>query len=175
MCFIADYTAREANIVSTSQSSPLEGHHQLYPASNLLNGKGLNGKFGGDNCVATNYGPTQWVSFELEAPEKLSSIQITPRLDCCPERSQNFHVSIGPSKSYDPNEPLCLPVISKLVLQEGLTEYKCTGKLHEGKYVKITRGVDGSDGLIDICEVKIFTVGGNRMLLGEIILGLGQL
>ena len=167
LCFIAASIARKANIVGTSQSSFGYGN---YPASNLLNEKGLKGKFGGDSCVHTDFGHPQWISFELERPEFLFSIQITPRLDpCCRERSRKISVTIGPSKSYDAKEPLCLPEISQLVLQEGLTEYKCTGMPHSGKYVKIARGVDGSEGVLDICEVRIFTVGGNHTLLGGII------
>ena len=155
--------AVEANIVSSSQSSNYQGK---YPASLLLDGKGLDGIFQGDSCAHTEGGPLQWVSFELESPKKLSHVQITPRLDHMGShgdlrrsRAQNVVITIGPSKSYDPNEPLCLPMIPQLVLEAGLTDYKCTGTLHEGKYVKIARGVDGSsDGMIEICEVKIFTL-----------------
>ena len=183
MCFIAADTAREARIVSTCQSSfilGLSGNNQ-YPASNLLNGKGLNGTFDGDNCAITNFGSTQWISFELEVPQNLLfSIQITPRLDCCPERSRNIHVTIGPSRSYNPREPLCRPMFD-LELQKGLTEYKCTGELHQGRlvkssgkvlrgrFVKISNGLNGSGRILDICEVEIFTVRGNQMLLGVII------
>ena len=88
-------------------------------------------------------------------------------------RSRNISVTIGPSESYDPNEQPCLPMFD-LVLQEGLYEYRCTGELHQGKYVKITRGLDGSGGLINICEVKIFTVGGNHTLCCSIIGGIIQ-
>ena len=69
---------------------------------------------------------------------------------------RNISVTIGPSESYDPNEQPCLPMFD-LVLQEGLYEYRCTGELHQGKYVKITRIGNGIDGIVNICEVKIFT------------------
>ena len=160
MCFIAADKVRQARIASTTQSS---FYHSNYTATNLLNNKGLSGMFKGDNCARTNYGPTPtWFSFELEIPLKLFSVQITPRLDCCPERSQNISVTISPSVEYDPDEHLCSTF--DLVLERGLTEYKCTGKLHQGRFVKISRHVNGSDGIIDICEVKIFTVGGNHNL-----------
>ena len=152
--------AVEAKIVSSSQSSNYLGK---YPASLLLDGKGLDGIFQGDSCAHTEHGPLQWVSFELESPKKLSHVQITPRLDHLGNgfrrsRAQNVVITIGPSKSYDPNEPLCLPMIPQLVLEAGLTDYNCTGTPHEGKYVKIASGVDGkSDGMIEMCEVKIFT------------------
>ena len=163
---------RAAQIVSTSQSSFWRNNHSLYPVSNLINDKGHSGRFKGYNCARTNYGPTEWFTFELKVPQTLFSIKITPRLDCCPERSQNIGVTIGSSRSYNPKEPLCLPVIPQLALEEGLTEYKCTGELHQGRFVKITRHADGNDGIMgmmDICEIKIFTVGGNHTLIGGII------
>ena len=142
--------------MSSSQSS----FWRHYPASNLLNGKGLDGRFEGDNCAHTDHGPNQWFSFDLGVPKKLSRVQIVPRIwdstDC--DRTQNVKITIGPSESYDPDEPACL-MIPQLVMKAGFTDYNCTGALHEGKYVKISRGLDGRDGMMDFCEVKIFTRG----------------
>ena len=73
-------------------------------------------------------------------------------MDCCRDQGKNIRISIGPSKDYDPSEPLCLPEIAELVWSEGLQDYICTGNLHEGKYVKISRV-----GWIVLCEVKVFT------------------
>ena len=141
-----------------SSMSSMWGYH---PASNLLNGKGLDGSFGGDRCVATNHGANQWISFELADPRKLSRVQIAPRRTggLGTSRSVNILVTIGPSESYDANEPSCLPMIPVLNMDPGLTDYKCIEPLHEGKYVKFSRGLDGSDGIMDFCEVKIFTIG----------------
>ena len=145
--------------MSSSQSS----FWRHYPASNLLNGKGLDGRFEGDNCAHTDHGPNQWFSFDLGVPKKLSRVQIVPRLDGGGgdggDRERRITITIGPSESYDPNEPACLPMIPQLVMKAGFTDYNCTGALHEGKYVKFSRGLDGSDGVMDFCEVKIFTKG----------------
>ena len=65
---------------------------------------------------------------------------------------KNVRITIGPSEVYDPNEPLCLPEIPKLGNNPGLQDYFCTGYLHEGKFVKISRA-----GMLNICEVKVFT------------------
>ena len=73
-------------------------------------------------------------------------------MDCCRDQGQNIRITIGPSKEYDPSEPLCLPEIYELVWSEGLQDYICTGDLQEGKYVKISRV-----GWIVLCEVKVFT------------------
>ena len=148
---------KEATIVNSTKSSMLNGHFASY----LLNGKGLDGVWQGDHCALISHGENGWFSFELDAPEKLSRVQIAPRVGT-PHRARNVHITIGPSVSYDPNEPYCLPMIPQLVMKAGFTDYNCTEPLHEGKYVKISRGVDGTDGVMDLCEIKIFTKGSNR-------------
>ena len=145
-------TEREASIMGTYESSISNG----YSASNLVDGKGLNGKMGEGFCAHTKSGrdTNNWFSLELAAPQKISRVQITPRLDCCSDRAQNIRITIGPSKSYDPNEPLCLPEIPQLTMEEGLTDYICTTPLHEGKYIKISRETSK----LNLCEVKIFAI-----------------
>ena len=149
-CVVISGPDREASIQSASESSIYDGLSAEY----LLDGKGLNGNMEEFRCAHTERetGTVQWFSLELAVPQNISRIQITPRLDCCPKRVRDISITIGPSKSYDPNEPLCLPKITQLVLEEGLTNYWCTGTVHEGKYVKISR-----DHSMILCEVKVFT------------------
>ena len=166
------------------------GNWNPYPAFNLINQKGKSGRDLGDNCARTSAnisGPIQWFSLEILNPQDLVySIHIAPRLNCCPEAildinthcrekfnpqcskrikemSQNISVTIGPSRAYNSTEPLCRPMFN-LELNENLTEYrctgdcighKCTGELHHGKRVKISR-----EGILNLCEVEIFTVAG---------------
>ena len=95
----------------------------------------------------------EWFSLELEVAEKISRVQIARRVDAKEkDRDHNFIITVGPSQSYDPNEPLCLPVVN-LTLAAGLQDYNCTGDLHEGKFVKISRG-----GTMNLCEAKVFTL-----------------
>ena len=107
---------KEAPILNTYQSTIA----YLRDASKLLDGKGLNGittRHGHWNngiCAHTQQGENHWFSLELAVPQKISRVQITPRLDClpgCEARAQNIRITNGPSKSYDPNEKLCLPEI----------------------------------------------------------------
>ena len=127
-----------------------------WAASNLLDGKGLDGNMSEGFCSHTISGRDvdNWFSLELAIPQKISRVQITPRLDNKPDRAKNIRITIGPSKSYDPNEPLCLPEISQLTMEEGLTDYICTTPLHEGKYIKISREASK----LNLCEVKIFAI-----------------
>ena len=80
-------------------------------------------------------------------------------MDCCWEQGQKIRITIGPSQSYDPSEPLCLPEITELQRVAGLQDYTCTGNLHSGKYVKIHKTyVHGQSDLgLVLCEVKVFT------------------
>ena len=121
-----------------------------------MDGKGLNGDMDDGFCAHTksNEHNDNWFSLELAASEKISRVEITPRLDCCHDRAENIRITIGPSQSYDPNEPLCLPEISKLTMVAGLTSYDCTTPLHDGKYVKISR----YQPKLNLCEVKVFTI-----------------
>ena len=151
--FLVSAIEREASIVNTYESS-IDGSNS---ASNLVDGQGLNGNIFEGFCSHTRITSDEvnhWFSLELAVPEKISRVQIVPRLDCCYYRAKNIHISIGPSQSYDPNEPLCLPEIPQLVMEEGLTDYKCTQLQHKGKFVKISRKGDA----LNLCEVKIFTL-----------------
>ena len=145
--------------MGTVQSSNYE---QKYPASKLIDGFGIDGRWCHQSptcCAHTNGGTLEWFSLELESPKKITRVQIANRVDCCSERGHNIRISIGPSSAYDPNEPLCLPQISELKPQPGLQDYVCTGHLHRGKFVKISRA-----GILNLCEVKIFTLKGKVLL-----------
>ena len=141
---------KEAAIVRAFESSK---YSDDLSASNLLDGKGLDGDMTKGFCSHTNAETDVWYSLELEVPQKISSVQLTPRLDCCEDRQENIRITIGPSKAYEPNEPLCLPKITKLTMEEGLTTYNCTKPLHEGKYIKISR----ESGMLNLCEAKVIT------------------
>ena len=108
-------------------------------------------------CAHTaNSANDEWFSLELEEEKRVAKVQIARRMDNCGDCSaqgQNIRISIGPSQSYDPSEPLCLPEINELQRNEGLQDYICTGDLHLGKFVKISKV-----GWIALCEVKIFTL-----------------
>ena len=150
--FISD----EATIVGTAQSSVLRASGIWMYASKLIDGLGLDGRFSNENGCAhsdrNNDASIEWFSLELQAPAKITRVQIAPDMDL---RMTNVRITIGPSMVYDPDEPLCLPEIPALVHQPGLQDYACNGDLHEGKFVKIARA-----GVLDLCEVKVFTLAG---------------
>ena len=153
----------EVTIVGTSQSSVYtDDDGNSFPASKLTDGLGLDGMFKntplGCACAYQPGGSIEWFSLELTIPQNLTRVQIAARLDLGQnernwERERNISITIGPSEAYDSDEPLCRPVIPELSHQPGLQDYNCTGDLHEGKYVKISR-----DGKLNLCEAKVFTL-----------------
>ena len=136
-------------------ASSVAGSGSHYQPSKLIDGGGLDGSWNdlqnGFCAHTSDGGGMEWFSLEFESPKKVTRVQIANRVDCCWERGQNVLISIGPSEAYDPNEPLCLSQIGELSRQPGLQDYVCTGDLHEGRFVKISRA-----GYLNLCEVKVF-------------------
>ena len=105
-------------------------------------------------CAHTDYEVhRQWFSLELQASQKITRIQIANNIDCSGRQMSNVSITIGPSKVYDPNEPQCLPVINVLVHGPSLQDYFCTGDLHKGKFIKISR-----EGVMSLCEARVYTL-----------------
>ena len=136
----------EAVIVGTAESFAWEN---IYSASKLIDGLGLDGNWASRGCAHTALNGNQWFSFELRVPQQITRVRIVNRKQSC-QRGRNIRISIGPSKGYDPNEPLCLE-IPELVCGGGFQDFWCTD-LHVGKFVKISRA-----GNMNLCEVEIFS------------------
>ena len=136
----------EAVIVGTAESSVWQTH---YSAAKLVDGLGLDGSWPSNGCAHTERNGNEWFSFELRVPQKITRVNIVNRDASC-ERGRNIRITIGPSKGYDPNEPLCLE-IPELVCGGGFQDFWCTD-LHVGKFVKISRA-----GNMNLCEVEIFS------------------
>ena len=101
-------------------------------------------------CAHTgNSNGRNWFSLELPTAEKVTKVQIARRTDCCWQQGQNIKITIGPSSSYDTNEPTCLPEID--LRASGLQDYLCTENPPPGKFVKLSK-----IGLLALCEVKVF-------------------
>ena len=99
-------------------------------------------------------GGLQWFSLELDGPQTVAKVQIARRTDRDSQgntQGKNIRITVGPSREYDQDEPLCLPEIPDLKLYgNGLVDYNCNKEV-TGRYVKISR-----HGTLAICEVKVF-------------------
>ena len=102
-------------------------------------------------CAHTKNGVgREWFSLELPTAQKVTKVQIARRMDCCWDQGQNIKITIGPSASYDPNEPTCLE-ITDLKRESGLQDYFCSENPPPGKFVKLSK-----IGWVALCEVKVF-------------------
>ena len=109
-------------------------------------------------CAHTLKGEREWFSLELPTAQKVTKVQIARRMgngwkDGVWHQGQNIKITIGPSKSYDPNEPTCLPEIRDLTRAKGLEDYVCTDDPPPGKFVKLSK-----KGSLALCEVKVFAI-----------------
>ena len=102
-------------------------------------------------------GGRQWFSLQLDGPQTVAKVQIARRTDRDSQgntQGKNITITVGPSREYDQDEPLCLPEIPDLRLYgNGLVDYNCNKEV-TGRYVKISRHHD--NGGFAICEVKVF-------------------
>ena len=137
----------EATIVGTSQSGVAYGQD----ASNLVDGKGIDGSFSGCAHTLENSPLGQWFSLELDAIRTVTRVQIARRTDY-EDQGKNVKITIGPSRVYDAHEPMCRPEIPNLT-HGGLIDYPCTEGPKKGKYVKISKPAGWS---LVLCEVKVF-------------------
>ena len=152
---IAPGASQEAMIVGTSQSSALHWNGNKFPASMLVDELALDGRWSdAGGCAATNGKGIQWFSLELETPGIVRKVQIARRMYGSWEQGQRIRITIGSSKGYDSNDPLCLPEIPELKREVGLVDYVCNPG-QEGKFVTIST----TKRVMALCEVRVFTQG----------------
>ena len=93
----------------------------------------------------------EWFSLELPTAQKVTKVQIARRMDsCCLGHGYAIKITIGPSKSFDGNEPACTNILS-LKRESGLQDYVCKDNPPPGKFVKLSH-----IGWFSLCEVKVF-------------------
>ena len=152
---------REATIVGTYQSSIHRNGRGTYPAAKLIDGIlqwDDHGKFG---CAHTEGGSMpEWFSLELASTQQVTKVQLIG-YSHGGDQSKDVSITIGPSKEYDANEPLCRPVIDNL--HTTMTDYECTGDPKYGKYVKLS----SERNWFTMCEVKVYTTGTGPATTGE--------
>ena len=130
-----------------------------YPAAKLLDGISTDGKWQADDgrfgCAHTEGGSMpQWFSLELNGTLQVTIVRLVGRETYPNGQGKDVSITIGPSKSYDANEPRCRPVIP-YVNASALTDYECTGDPIYGKYVKIS----SRRNYFTMCEAQVVTNG----------------
>ena len=141
--------------MGTSQSSVFQWNGNEFPASMLVDGLGLDGIWSDEGgCAATEPNGIQWFSLELETPRYITKVQIARRMNRW-EQGQGISITIGSSKEYNSNDPLCLPEIPDLAREVGLVNYVCNPS-QEGKFITISKDIGHTGHVMTLCEAKVF-------------------
>ena len=151
--------------MGTYQSSIHRNNAGTYPAAKLIDGISLNGNWrdnGEYGCAHTEGGSMpEWYSLELASTQQVTKVRLVGRQGYTSTQGKDVSITIGPSKEYDANEPLCRPVIDNL--HTTMTDYECTGDPKYGKYVKLS----SERNWFTMCEVKVYTTGTGPATTGE--------
>ncbi|XP_059356975.1 uncharacterized protein LOC132095895 [Carassius carassius] len=105
-------------------------------------------------CSSTNAQTNPWWRVDLRYIYRVSSVVITNRLDCCPERMNGAEIRIGNSlENNGNNNPICA-VISSIPAGVSST-YICNNM--EGRYVNLI--IPGDSRVLTLCEVEVYGEG----------------
>ena len=150
--------------MGTYQSGIYFSGPRQWPASKLVDGFGLDGVWGCGGCATAERGEgflgPEYFSLELDVPQIVTKVQIVRRMDYTEHQGHNVTISVGQSKYYEEEEPLCLPEIPELQERGGFVDYNCTKEV-KGKYVKIS----STESTFSLCEVKVFILSEGKLSL----------
>ncbi|XP_028281488.1 uncharacterized protein LOC114448621 isoform X2 [Parambassis ranga] len=106
--------------------------------------------FSESSCTHTSREDNPWWSVDLLNTYKITSVTVTNRKDCCPERLNGAEIRIGNSLSDNGNaNPRCAVITS---IPAGATQtFECNGM--EGRYVNIV--IPGRKEYLTLCEVEV--------------------
>uniref|UniRef100_A0A8C2C0E7 Fucolectin tachylectin-4 pentraxin-1 domain-containing protein n=1 Tax=Cyprinus carpio TaxID=7962 RepID=A0A8C2C0E7_CYPCA len=103
------------------------------------------------SCSSTDIQTNPWWRVDLHYIYRVSSVVITNRLDCCPERINGAEIRIGNSlENNGNNNPICA-VISSIPAGVSST-YICNDM--DGRYVNLF--LPGDSRFLTLCEVEVY-------------------
>ncbi|XP_073693717.1 uncharacterized protein [Garra rufa] len=108
----------------------------------------------GSSCSSTNSQTNPWWRVDLRYIYRISTVVITNRLDCCPERINGAEIHIGNSlENNGNNNPICTVIPS---IPAGVSStYVCNNM--EGRYVNLF--IPGDSRFLTLCEVEVYGEG----------------
>ncbi|XP_073536104.1 fucolectin-6-like [Phyllobates terribilis] len=104
--------------------------------------------FNSDSCTHTDLEKDPWWKLDLSQSYKISTVVITNRMDCCPERLMGAEVRIG--NSPDSNNPVCGTVMN---VASSTLSFCCNGM--EGRYVSVV--IAGHTEYLSMCELEVYS------------------
>uniref|UniRef100_A0A087Y4N1 Fucolectin tachylectin-4 pentraxin-1 domain-containing protein n=1 Tax=Poecilia formosa TaxID=48698 RepID=A0A087Y4N1_POEFO len=131
-----------------TQSHRIE--HPFSSAYNAIDGN-RQATYAAGSCTHTIGMTNPWWSVDLLDSYIVTSISVTNRGDCCPERLNGAEIHIGNSLLYNgAANPVCA-VISTIA--PGSTEtYQCNGM--DGRYINVF--IPGRNEYLTLCEVEVY-------------------
>ncbi|KAG9345086.1 hypothetical protein JZ751_009627, partial [Albula glossodonta] len=112
--------------------------------------KNHNPMYSAGSCTHTKLQADPWWRLDLQSIHRVTSVAITNRGDCCPERINGAEIRIGNSmENNGNNNPVCA-VVSTIPAGETVT-YQCEGMV--GRYINIIR--PGCFKFLTLCEVEV--------------------
>ncbi len=117
---------------TATQSSTFVNAGITFSASRAVDGN-TNGDFwGGNTSSATNYEYQPWWQVDLGSSQSITSIQVWPRTDCCPEMTSNFYVLVS-------DNPFTSTDLTTTLNQSGVSSYYVSGYAGTPATVNVNR------------------------------------
>ncbi|XP_033958261.1 fucolectin-2-like [Pseudochaenichthys georgianus] len=141
--------------VSTYQNVAMRGkatqsnRYEFGFASNAIDGNRGN-KFLSGSCSQTDKESNPWWRVDLLEPYVVTSVIISNRGDCCPERLVGAQIHIGNSLD---NNGAANPVVGTISTIEALYTLTFTDRA-EGRYVTVR--IPGEGKVLALCEVEVY-------------------
>ncbi|KAL2079106.1 hypothetical protein ACEWY4_024850 [Coilia grayii] len=163
ICFLAglglphalsdDYQAQNLALYGkATQSNLIENPWSGFSdASNAIDGN-RDSNFNHGSCTATDTQTNPWWRVDLLKEYIITSVVITNRGDCCPERLDGAEIRIGNSLLDNGNDNPLAAVIPSIPARHSKTFTWANS--FEGRYVNIL--LPGSDKLLTLCEVEVY-------------------
>ncbi|XP_075444568.1 uncharacterized protein LOC142488078 [Ascaphus truei] len=143
-----DGNKKAPNLARLGEASQSSNYIPFATADKAIDGN-KNGLFSTQTCTHTNNEKDPWWKLDMKQSNKIDTIVIANRQDCCPERLKGAEVRVG--NSADNKNPVCETIndISKPIIT-----LFCKGM--EGRYVSVV--IPGRSEYLTLCEVEIYGV-----------------
>ncbi|XP_028324519.1 LOW QUALITY PROTEIN: fucolectin-like [Gouania willdenowi] len=103
------------------------------------------------SCAHTRKNRDPWWRLDLEQAYSISTVTITNRRDCCPERLNGAEIRVGNSLDSNGNSNPRCAVVSSIPAGKSQS-FTCNGM--KGRYVNVV--IPGRAEYLTLCEVEVF-------------------
>ncbi|KAI9999871.1 hypothetical protein NQD34_011714 [Periophthalmus magnuspinnatus] len=146
-----DETEDNVNLALRGEATQIDTHNDLGDASNAIDGN-RESNYMKRSCTHTSSNTAPWWRLDLHETYAITSIIITNRGDCCPERLDGAEIRVGNCLDNNGNNNPLVATISHIPSGVSKT-FKVTGAV-EGRYVNVF--LPGADKYLTLCEVEVY-------------------